>query len=670
MATLDEIKLGGNLRRINTAINDNFAKLSMPAGTTAKGDLGGLAAGTDLGGMLVTDVLQQIVSGATNSVEILSAELTGLTAVGPNTYAIPFSEASVSVTGAKFTVSDALVDLKAPTKVVLTVTKDVDGDEVSTETVSAGAGLVVGGDGNKELTVTFTTTTIAGNVYEVPGEPVIVKAVITLADTTEYEYTFQVITQAHVYHGTIDAQEVDTVEAATVLPLVQAASPVDEVAVDGVVESIQYTSDATKTFFIASSVELDAITTAYGISALDSFKKLTAEDATYKYIYLLKADFTKDGLDVFFDASFNNADAGEGTVTSTFVTFKNIWYNAAGPLDAKVTVAKTADLTALIPVAYKGMLVYCAEDSKRYEFDGTQFKALRSFSKEEDATVVDASEINWGDFTIDVDNLPIGDNITVDQGENKFSITSTNVTTALGFTPENAANKGVANGYASLDGNGTVPVTQLPTEGINASTLNGHPDTYFATADQLSSAINGLEWKPSVADVNAMKALTTPQEGWTVSVDDTNQIYRFDASNPAEEDSEDGRTIKANDGTAGAWVQLGTTIYDKATAAKDGLMSKEDKAKLDAFSTADAYALKAVHKEFESSAFTAGDGANAKYFKAQITLEAGQHIVHVMRTDDDGTTYYEAFVDIEVNGTTATIWSSEAFKGYAVAISE
>lgn len=33
---------------------------------------------------------------------------------------------------------------------------------------------------------------------------------------------------------------------------------------------------------------------------------------------------------------------------------------------------------------------------------------------------------------------------------------------ALGFTPENSANKGIANGYASLDGAGKVPSTQLP----------------------------------------------------------------------------------------------------------------------------------------------------------------------------------------------------------------
>ena len=42
------------------------------------------------------------------------------------------------------------------------------------------------------------------------------------------------------------------------------------------------------------------------------------------------------------------------------------------------------------------------------------------------------------------------------------TLQSSDVTGALGFTPENAANKGVANGYASLDSAGKVPSAQLP----------------------------------------------------------------------------------------------------------------------------------------------------------------------------------------------------------------
>jgi len=42
------------------------------------------------------------------------------------------------------------------------------------------------------------------------------------------------------------------------------------------------------------------------------------------------------------------------------------------------------------------------------------------------------------------------------------TLTSSDITGALGFTPENSANRAAANGYASLDGGGKVPAIQLP----------------------------------------------------------------------------------------------------------------------------------------------------------------------------------------------------------------
>lgn len=54
------------------------------------------------------------------------------------------------------------------------------------------------------------------------------------------------------------------------------------------------------------------------------------------------------------------------------------------------------------------------------------------------------------------------DTWTLDTNTYLTSITSGQVTTALGYTPENSANKGVANGYASLDSGGKVPSSQLP----------------------------------------------------------------------------------------------------------------------------------------------------------------------------------------------------------------
>lgn len=72
------------------------------------------------------------------------------------------------------------------------------------------------------------------------------------------------------------------------------------------------------------------------------------------------------------------------------------------------------------------------------------------------------------------------DTWTLDTSTYLTSITSGNVTTALGFTPENSANKGVANGYASLDSGGKVPSSQLPAyvdDVLEYTNLAGFPAT-------------------------------------------------------------------------------------------------------------------------------------------------------------------------------------------------
>lgn len=70
-------------------------------------------------------------------------------------------------------------------------------------------------------------------------------------------------------------------------------------------------------------------------------------------------------------------------------------------------------------------------------------------------TIVDGSGI----ITISAPNSGV---TSFNSRTGAVTLISGDVTTALGYTPENAANKGVANGYASLDGGGKVPLTQLP----------------------------------------------------------------------------------------------------------------------------------------------------------------------------------------------------------------
>jgi hypothetical protein len=108
-------------------------------------------------------------------------------------------------------------------------------------------------------------------------------------------------------------------------------------------------------------------------------------------------------------------------------------------------------------------------------------------------------------------NSTVGPNVTVDIQTASSSqpglLSSADWTTfnskqaALGFTPENIANKGVANGYASLDASGLVPITQIPPAALERLVI--------------------------VANQTARFALTTAtvQNGDTVSQTDTGLMY-------------------------------------------------------------------------------------------------------------------------------------------------
>jgi hypothetical protein len=90
---------------------------------------------------------------------------------------------------------------------------------------------------------------------------------------------------------------------------------------------------------------------------------------------------------------------------------------------------------------------------------------------------------------------------TIDTNTYLTGITSSDVTTALGFTPENAANKGVNNGYASLDGGGKVPSSQLPS------------------------------YVDDVIEVSSYSTLPTTGETGKIYITlDTNKIYRWTGS--------------------------------------------------------------------------------------------------------------------------------------------
>ena len=104
---------------------------------------------------------------------------------------------------------------------------------------------------------------------------------------------------------------------------------------------------------------------------------------------------------------------------------------------------------------------------------------------------------------------------------------------------------------------------------------------------KINAAVSDMIWKPCVANLATLKALTTPEEGWTVSVDDSNSIYRFDAQ--SVEVADDNKFVAADDATPGMWIKLSTVFYGVATTSTDGLMSSVDKTKLDTFTVGSDY---------------------------------------------------------------------------------
>lgn len=80
----------------------------------------------------------------------------------------------------------------------------------------------------------------------------------------------------------------------------------------------------------------------------------------------------------------------------------------------------------------------------------------------------------------------------------------TNVITALGYTPENVANKGANNGYAPLDATGKVPSANLPTSG-GAVTGVSNSDGTLTISPTTGAVVSSL----NLAHANTWTALQT-----------------------------------------------------------------------------------------------------------------------------------------------------------------
>lgn len=132
-----------------------------------------------------------------------------------------------------------------------------------------------------------------------------------------------------------------------------------------------------------------------------------------------------------------------------------------------------------------------------------------------------------------------------------------------------------ANGNIKINGNETVVYTHpavhsamMITEDsshrfVTDEEKSSYADKYTRNEvdNKFSTLETSIDWKESVetfADI--AKTYPNPQDGWTVNVKDTDYTYRYNGA---------------------AWVTISANAIPKATSAVDGLLSKEDKVKLD-----------------------------------------------------------------------------------------
>ena len=195
-------------------------------------------------------------------------------------------------------------------------------------------------------------------------------------------------------------------------------------------------------------------------------------------------------------------------------------------------------------------------------------------------------------------------NIGLENVENKSSstirgeLTSSNITTALGYTPLNSNLKGSNGGLAELDSSGKVPSYQLPSyvdDILEYSSKTSFPTTGEAGKIYVETTTNKTyRWSgSSYVEIGSSIALGTTsstafrgdygQAAYTHAV--TNKGNAFNSGLYKITTNSEGHVTNATSVEKSDITALGIpgqdTTYNVVTTTKEGLMSATDKEKLD-----------------------------------------------------------------------------------------
>ena len=290
------------------------------------------------------------------------------------------------------------------------------------------------------------------------------------------------------------------------------------------------------------------------------------------------------------------------------------------PVDKKYTVKTIAERDEHVPKnrAYKGMLVFVEEDQKTYQlrkndegnlvwklfgFDQAEFESqvYAGLDSDSDIIALAASQGKVLDTKITTHTEDAGVHVTAEQKaawdakpDTKEDIGLDNVTND---TQVKRSERGVANGVATLDEKGLIPSSQLPSyvdDVVEVDSFDNLPTAgeggkiYVTTDNNKTYRWGGTGYVEISESIALGETQGTAYEGskGKALADDVADIKdgTITVGKAANSDKVNGFTVET---AVPVGAKFTDTTYNKATTTTDGLMSKEDKSKLDNLNTDD-----------------------------------------------------------------------------------
>lgn len=262
-------------------------------------------------------------------------------------------------------------------------------------------------------------------------------------------------------------------------------------------------------------------------------------------------------------------------------------------LDGTTGTITTKDTTYSVASATKNGLMSASDKEKLDAIEeGAQANTITGV-KGDSESLYRTGNVNITKANIGLNNVENKSSATI-RGE----LTSSNVTTALGYTPLNSSLKGANSGLAELDSSGKVPTSQLPSyvdDVVEYSAKSSFPSTgetgkiYVDTSTNKTYRWGGsayTEISPSIAlGTTSSTAFRGDygQAAYTHAV--TNKGAAFGSGLYKITTNAEGHvtaaTAVAKSDITGLGIPAQDTTYSAATTSAAGLMSSEDKTKLD-----------------------------------------------------------------------------------------